>query len=182
MLWNDVEVVNTQGKPASLGEVGEIKIKGSVTMKEYWNRPEATAETLKDDWLYTGDLARVDEDGYYFIVDRAKDMIVTGGLNTYPVEIENVIYSHPGISHAAVIGIPHEVWGEMVTAVVTLKPGELLSEEELIKFCREKLADYKTPKLVKIVEEMPMTSSGKILKRVLRENYSGRTEYFDSSS
>ena len=181
MMWNEIEVVNEEGKPiAPGGEIGEIKIKGSVNMKEYWNRPEATAEALKDGWLYTADLASVDEDGFYFIVDRAKDMIVTGGLNTYPAEIENIIFTHPDVAQAAVIGVADEKWGEVVTAVVAPKPGMIIIEEELIKFCREKLADYKTPKKVIFVDELPMTSSGKILKRQLREQYSSRKEHFDT--
>ena len=107
----------------SPGEIGEIIIRGPVIMREYWNNPEATAETVRDEWLYTGDLARVDEEGYFYIVDRAKDMIVSGGLNTYPAEVENVIYSFPKVSQAAVIGLPHKVWGEMVAAVVRAETG-----------------------------------------------------------
>ena len=129
--------------------------------------------------MYTGDLARVDEDGYFYIVDRAKDMIVSGGLNVYPAEVENVIYSFPRVSQAAVIGLPHAVWGEMVVAMVVPKPGEAIGEEELRLFCRENLADYKCPKAVIFEKALPMSASGKVLKRSLREKYSGHTEHFD---
>jgi fatty-acyl-CoA synthase len=178
LLWNDVRAVNASGEVVLPGEIGEIALRGPVIMREYWNNPEATAESIKDEWLYTGDLARVDDEGYYFIVDRAKDMIVSGGLNTYPAEIENVIYSYAGVSQAAVIGVPHEVWGEMVVAVVVPKPGEKIEEEGLKAFCRENLADYKCPKSVIFAESLPMNTAGKVLKRVLREEYAGRVEHF----
>ncbi|MFO7962287.1 MAG: AMP-binding protein [Desulfobacterales bacterium] len=175
MMWNLIKVVNSDGNPISPGgEIGEILIKGSVVFREYWGMPEATAETIRDGWLYTGDLASIDEDGYYFIIDRVKDMIISGGLNIYPAEIENAIYMNPKVSQTAVIGLPHEKWGEIVTAVVVPRHGIDLTEEELVRFCRERLADYKSPKRVIFRKEMPMTSSGKILKRKLREEYSER--------
>jgi fatty-acyl-CoA synthase len=179
LLWNDVRAVNPEGQTVQAGEIGEIAIRGPVVMREYWNQPEATAETVKDGWLHTGDLARVDEEGYFYIVDRAKDMIVSGGLNTYPAEVENVIYSFPKVSQAAVIGLPHKVWGEMVAAVVVPKPGETISEAELIEFCRENLADYKCPKTVILSEALPLNTAGKVLKRQLREEYAGHSEHFD---
>jgi fatty-acyl-CoA synthase len=179
LLWNDVRAVDDEGRTVLPGEIGEILIRGPVVMREYWNKPEASRETLKDGWLHTGDLARVDEDGYFYIVDRAKDMIVSGGLNTYPAEVENVIYSFPKVSQAAVIGLPHEVWGEMVSAVVVPKPGETIDAEELIAFCKESLADYKCPKTVMVTESLPMNAAGKVMKRLLREKYAGRAEYFD---
>jgi fatty-acyl-CoA synthase len=178
LLWNDVRAVNGEGETVQVGEIGEIIIKGPVLMREYWNQPEATAEAVKDDWLYTGDLARVDEEGYFYIVDRAKDMIVSGGLNTYPAEVENVIYSFPKVSQAAVIGLPHKVWGEMVAAVVVSKPGETIEEAELIEFCRENLADYKCPKTVILSEALPLNAAGKVLKRQLREEFAGSSEHF----
>jgi fatty-acyl-CoA synthase len=178
LLWNDVRALNPQGQTVQAGEIGEIAIKGPVLMREYWNQPEATAETVKDGWLHTGDLARVDEEGYYYIVDRAKDMIVSGGLNTYPAEVENVIYSFPKVSQAAVIGLPHKVWGEMVVAVVVPKPGETIEEGELIAFCKENLADYKCPKTVILSEALPLNTAGKVLKRKLREEYAGHSEHF----
>jgi len=181
LLWNDVRAVNEEGETVQVGEIGEIAIRGPVLMRGYWNHPEATAETIRDEWLYTGDLARVDEEGYYYIVDRAKDMIVSGGLNTYPAEVENVIYSFPKVSQAAVIGLPHKVWGEMVAAVVVPKPGETIEEGELIEFCRETLADYKCPKTVILSESLPLNTAGKVLKRQLREEYAGHSEHFDIS-
>jgi len=179
LLWNDVRAVNGEGQTVQVGEIGEIIIRGPVLMREYWNHPEATAETVKDEWLYTGDLARVDEEGYFYIVDRAKDMIVSGGLNTYPAEVENVIYSFPKVSQAAVIGLPDKVWGEMVAAVVVPKPGETIGEGELIEFCRENLADYKCPKTVILSEALPLNAAGKVLKRQLRQEYAGHSEHFD---
>jgi len=179
LLWNDVRAVHPDGRFVSPGEIGEIILKGPTVMREYWNNPEATATTVQDGWLYTGDLARVDEDGYFYIVDRAKDMIVSGGLNVYPAEVEDVIYSFPRVSQAAVIGLPHAVWGEMVVAMVVPKPGEAIGEEELRLFCRENLADYKCPKAVIFEKALPMSASGKVLKRSLREKYSGHTEHFD---
>ncbi len=178
LLWNDVRAVDMAGQAISPGEIGEIILRGPVVMREYWNNRQATAETVRDEWLYTGDLARVDEEGYFYIVDRAKDMIVSGGLNTYPAELENVIYSFPSVSQAAVIGLPHDVWGETVVAVVVPKPGETIEEEELKAFCRRNLADYKCPKAVIFAEDLPMNAAGKVLKRALREKYAGRAEHF----
>jgi len=179
LLWNDVRAVNLDGQSVSPGQIGEIIIRGPVVMREYWHSPEASAEAIQDEWLYTGDLARLDEEGYFYIVDRAKDMIVSGGLNTYPAEVENVVYAYPGVSQAAVIGLPHKVWGEMVAAVVVPKGGEIIEEEELVKFCRGQLADYKCPKAVILEEALPMNAAGKVLKRLLREKYAGRAEPFD---
>ncbi len=178
MLWNDVLAVNGEGRTVSPGEIGEIIISGPVIMRAYWNNPEASAESVRDKWLYTGDLARVDEEGYFYIVDRAKDMIVSGGLNIYPAEVENVISSFPKVSQAAVIGLPHKLWGEMVVAVVLPKPGEAVEEEELKAFCRKNLADYKCPKAVILAEGLPMNAAGKVLKRSLREKYAGQSEHF----
>jgi fatty-acyl-CoA synthase len=179
LLWNDVRAVNLEGQACSPGEIGEIIIKGPVVMRAYWNNPEASRETIKDEWLYTGDLAKVDDEGYFYIVDRAKDMIVSGGLNTYPAEVENVIYSFPGVSQAAVIGLPDEVWGEMVVAVVVPKPGETIEEGELIAFCRENLADYKCPKNIVLTDALPLNAAGKVLKSLLREKYAGHAAHFD---
>ncbi len=178
LLWNDVRAVDPMGRDVSPGEIGEIAIRGPVVMREYWNNPGATAEAVREEWLYTGDLARVDDEGYFFIVDRAKDMIVSGGLNTYPAEVENVIYSFSGVSQASVIGLPHEVWGEMVVAVVVPKPGETIAEEDLKAHCRENLADYKCPKVVIFAQELPMNTAGKVLKRSLRERYAGQAAHF----
>ena len=152
-------------------QVGEIIVKGDTITPGYWKRPEETKEAIKDGWLYTGDLATIDEEGYVQIVDRKKDMIITGGENVYSVEVENVLYMHPAILEAAVIGVPDEKWGEAVKAVVVLKDGYSVTEEELIKFCKEHLASYKIPKSVDFVDSLPKTGSGKIYKKALREKY-----------
>jgi long-chain acyl-CoA synthetase len=135
-------------------------------MTGYWRNPELSAETLKDGWLHTGDLGRLDERGYLYIVDRKKDLIISGGENIYPREVEEVLYAHPGVREAAVIGVPDEVWGESVKAVVV--PVGDLAPDELIAFCRTRLARYKCPKAVELRAELPKTPSGKVLKRELR--------------
>lgn len=137
-------------------------------MDGYYKNPEATAEAIKDGWLYTGDIARLDEDGYLWIMDRKKDMIISGGVNIYPKEIEDVLTTHPGIADAAVIGVPHPEWGETVKAVLVAK-GEAPSQEELLAFCSKHLAGFKIPRIIEFVEVIPRNASGKILKHVLRE-------------
>ncbi|WP_282693485.1 long-chain fatty acid--CoA ligase [Streptomyces sp. CC208A] len=149
------------------GEIGEIAVKGHNVMKGYYNRPEATAEVMRDGWFRTGDLARRDEDGFYYVVDRSKDMIIRGGFNVYPREIEEVLMTHPAISLAAVVGVPHESHGEEVKAFVILAPGAEATPEELVAWGREQMAGHKYPRLVEIVEKLPMTATGKILKREL---------------
>jgi acyl-CoA synthetase (AMP-forming)/AMP-acid ligase II len=160
------EEVNCDSK-----EVGEIIVKGDIVTQGYWNKPEETASAIKDGWLYTGDLAVVDREGYVNIVDRKKDMIVTGGENVYSTEVENVLYSHPGILEAAVIGVPDAKWGEAVKAVVVLREGKEVTEEEIIRYCRDHIAHYKAPKTVDLVSELPKTGSGKIHKKTLRQRY-----------
>ncbi len=155
-------------------QVGEIIVKGDTITPGYWDRPEETKEAIKDGWLYTGDLATIDEEGYVQIVDRKKDMIITGGENVYSTEVENVLYMHPAILEAAVIGVPDEKWGEAVKAVVVLKDGYSVTEEELIKFCKKHLASYKVPKSVDFLDSLPKTGSGKIYKKALRERYWGK--------
>jgi long-chain acyl-CoA synthetase len=147
---------------------GEIHIKGHNVMKGYWKRPEATAEAVRNGWFATGDVATRDTDGDYFIVDRKKDMILRGGFNVYPREIEEVLYAHPAIAEAAVIGIAHPTHGEEVKAVVVLKVGATATEQEIIAHCREHLAAYKYPRVVEFVGVLPKTATGKILKRELR--------------
>ena len=149
------------------GEIGEIAIKGPNIMKGYYNRPEATAEAIRDGWFRSGDLGRKDDDGYYYIVDRSKDMIIRGGYNVYPREIEEVLISHPGVSLAAVIGVPHESHGEEIKAVVIRNKETELTEDELIAWAKEQMAGYKYPRIVQFVDELPMTATGKILKREL---------------
>jgi long-chain acyl-CoA synthetase len=153
--WNDV----------SEGEIGEIAIKGHNVMKGYLGNPEATDWAIKDGWFRTGDLARRDEENYYFIVDRAKDMIIRGGYNVYPREVEEVLYEHPAVATAAVVGIPHAELGEEVAAAITLKPGATATEDELRAFAKERVAAYKYPRVVWVTSELPMGPTGKILKR-----------------
>ncbi len=167
----EVRCVNALGEDVRVGEVGEIIARGPNVMKGYWNRPEETAATLKDGWLYTGDMATVDEENFFYIVDRKKDMIVTGGENVYSVEVENVIYTHPAVLEAAVVGVPDQKWGEAVHAVVVLKKDASLTEEELVNHCRGFLANYKVPKSVEFAAELPKSGAGKILKRNLRDQY-----------
>jgi fatty-acyl-CoA synthase len=144
-------------------------IKSDGNIRCYHNLPEATTETIRDRWIYTGDCGWIDPEGYVFIVDRKKDMIVSGALNIYPAEIENVLYEHPDVLECAVIGIPDETWGEAVRAIVVVKQGRQLTAEDLIEFCREKIAPFKRPRSVEFVEKLPRNVSGKILKRTLRE-------------
>ncbi|MEU9994007.1 long-chain fatty acid--CoA ligase [Streptomyces sp. NPDC050848] len=149
------------------GEVGEIAIRGHNVMKGYYNRPEATAEVIHDGWFRTGDLARRDEDGFYYIVDRAKDLIIRGGYNVYPREIEEVLLTHPAVSLAAVIGVPHDSHGEEIKAFVILEKDAVITADELVAWGREQMASYKYPRVVELVSSLPMTSTGKILKRQL---------------
>jgi len=168
-----LKVVKENGEEVSHNdtEVGEIIVKGDIVTPGYWGKPKETADALKDGWLYTGDLAVVDSEGYVNIVDRKKDMIVTGGENVYSTEVENILYSHPGILEAAVIGVPDPKWGEAVKAVVVLRQGQEATEKEIIDFCKERIARYKAPKSVDFMSELPKTGSGKIYKRGLKERY-----------
>jgi long-chain acyl-CoA synthetase len=164
----EMKIVDDRGTEAPQGEVGEIVIRGHNIMKAYWNRPEATAEAIDaDGWFHSGDLGKIDEDGYYFIVDRMKDMIIRGGYNVYPREIEEVIYEHPAVREAAVIGMPHDELGEEVAAVVALKEGEQLSTEDLQAFVKAQVAAYKYPRSIWFVDELPKSPTGKILKRAI---------------
>ncbi|UCG11426.1 MAG: long-chain fatty acid--CoA ligase, partial [Deltaproteobacteria bacterium] len=166
----DARVVDleTGTKEQQVGQPGELVIKGPQVMKGYWNMPEETAQTIKDGWLYTGDIAHMDEDGYVFIVDRKKDMIIAGGFNIYPRDIDEVLYEHPKIADAVTIGIPDPYRGETVKVFVVVKPGETLTEEEVFAHCKEKLAAYKIPRLVEFRDELPKTMVGKVLRKELR--------------
>ncbi len=171
-LWGvTMRVADAQDRPLPPGRenVGEILIRGHNVMKGYLGRPEATAEALRGGWLHSGDLGYMDEDGFYFIVDRAKDLVIRGGFNVYPREIEEVLYAHPGILEAAVIGKPDERLGEEVVAVVVRRAGSEVSAEEIIAYCRERLAAYKYPREIRFVDELPKGPSGKILKSALRD-------------
>ncbi len=150
-----------------VGEEGELLIKGPQVMKGYWNRPEETAETLRDGWLYTGDIAKMDEEGYFYIVDRKKDLVITGGYNVYPREVDEVLFEHPKIAEAVTAGIPDDYYGEVLKAYVVLKEGEEATAEEIIEFCSQKLARYKLPRQVEFRSELPKSAIGKILRREL---------------
>jgi len=163
-----MRLVGNDGADVPAGEVGEIAIRGHNVMKGYWGRPEATAEAIPDGWFRTGDLARVDEDGYYYIVDRKKEMIIRGGYNVYPREIEEVLHEHPAVAEVAVIGIPHPELGEEVAAAVALKPGGEATPEELRAFAKQRVAAYKYPRHVWLVTELPKGPTGKILRRAVR--------------
>jgi acyl-CoA synthetase (AMP-forming)/AMP-acid ligase II len=168
---SQMKLVNDLNEEVAVGEVGEIVVKGESVMKHYWNRPEETREVLRDGWYRTGDLARMDDEGYVYLFDRKKDTIISGGENIYPAEIEEVLCSHPAVQMAAVIGIPDKRWGESVKAIVTLKEGGKVTEEEIITFCKDRMAGYKKPKSVDFVDSIPTTATGKILRKDLRENY-----------
>jgi len=152
-----------------VGEVGEIAIRGPQVMKGYWNKPEETDLVLRDRWLYTGDIAKKDADGYFYIVDRKKDMIIAGGFNIYPREVEEVLFECPKIQEAAVIGVPDEYRGETVKAFVVLKVGVAATAEEIIAFCRERMAGYKVPRLIVFRDSLPKSGVGKYLRRELRK-------------
>ncbi len=164
------------------GQPGELVVKGPQVMMGYWNMPEETAATLRDGWLYTGDIATVDEDGYFFIVDRKKDMIIAGGYNIYPREIDEVLYAHPKVLDAVTVGVPDPYRGETVKAFVVPKPGETVTEEEIIQFCKSKLAAYKVPKAVEFRESLPKTMVGKILRKELRAEELRKMEEKKSST
>jgi len=159
------------------GEPGEIIIKGPMVMKGYWNNPEETANQLKDGWLYTGDIAVQDEDGYYFIVDRKKDMIIAGGFNIYPREIDEVLHQHPKIAQAISVGVHDDYRGETVKAFIVLKEGESMTEKDVIAFCKEKLVAYKVPKLIEFRDSLPQSAVGKVLRKVLREEEEAKKKH-----
>jgi long-chain acyl-CoA synthetase len=168
-VWGvQVRLVDPLDQDVPPGEMGEILLKGHNIMKGYYKKPDATAEAMRGGWFHTGDLGRMDEEGYIYITDRVKDMIIRGGFNVYPREIEEVIVTHPAVSLAAVVGVPHESHGEEVKAYIILKPGQVVNEDELIDWCRGCMAGYKYPRIIEIRETLPMTATGKILKRELR--------------
>jgi fatty-acyl-CoA synthase len=170
-LHNECRIVDESGRDVAVGEVGELWIKGPNITPGYWNRPEATAESITDGWLHSGDAARQDEEGYYYIVDRWKDMYISGGENVYPAEVEDVIYQLPDVAEVAVIGVPDERWVEVGKAVVVRKPGAELGEAEILRHCVGRLARYKVPKSVVFIDEIPHNATGKILKRELRDRF-----------
>ncbi|MBY8988203.1 MAG: long-chain-fatty-acid--CoA ligase, partial [Candidatus Lokiarchaeota archaeon] len=166
---NKMKIVDENGEDVPPNTKGEIIIKGDNVMKEYFKNPEANSETLKNGWLYTGDIGHMDDDGFFFITDRKKDMIIRGGENIYPREIEEVLYSHPSVSLATVIGVRDKIYGELPKAFIVLKEGESINEEEIIEFCKQNLADFKIPKYVEFRDSFQQTPTGKIMKQPLRE-------------
>lgn len=170
-LNNRLRVVNEQGGDVPRGEIGEVVVRGPIVFKEYYKDPEATKAAIREGWLHTGDMGKLDEEGYLYLVDRKKDMILTGGENVYSAEVENVLIRHPAILECAVIGLPHEKWGEAVTAVVSLKEGSIVDEKTIIDHCRSFIAGYKCPKSVIFLENLPRSSVGKVLKRELRKRF-----------
>jgi acyl-CoA synthetase (AMP-forming)/AMP-acid ligase II len=174
-VGTEIRVVDELDVPVPPGVEGEIVARGPTVMRGYWNRPAATAEALRGGWMHTGDIGRLDTDGYLYVLDRSRDMICSGGENIYPRVIEAVLYEHPAVADAAVIGVPHEHWGEAVKALVVLRPGTTTSDQEIIEFCRGRLAGFERPRSVEFVDVLPRNASGKVLKHVLRAPYwSGR--------
>jgi len=171
MALSRIRLVDDDMRDVAVGEVGEIVVRGDQVMLGYWRRPEANEEAFAGGWFHTGDMGRTDADGYVAIVDRKKDMIVTGGENVYSKEVEDVVYAVAGVAEASVIGLPDPHWGENVVAVVVVAPGATVTEGDIVGACRASLAGYKKPKRVFFVDELPRNASGKILKRELRERF-----------
>jgi long-chain acyl-CoA synthetase len=171
----DARIVNREtGEPLPPGQIGELAVKGPQVMAGYWNRPEETAAVLRDGWLHTGDLAVMDEDGFFAIVDRIKDVIIAGGFNIYPREVEEVLYEHPAVQHAAVLGVKDPYRGETVKAFIVLRSGLSVSAMQLDRWCRDRLAAYKVPHLYEFRDELPMSMVGKVLRRKLAEEEAGK--------
>ena len=167
----ELRILDEEGGELPAGEIGEIAIRSQFNMIGYWHDPELTAAALVDGWLRTGDMAHMDALGYVYIVDRKKDLIITGGENVFPREVEEILYAHPAVLEAAVVGVPDPTWGESPLAIVVLRPQAQVAEQELVDFCRDRLAHYKCPKSVEFCDDLPKTPSGKVLKRTLREPY-----------
>ena len=172
-VLNEIKIVTPDGKEAKPGETGELLARGPNIMKGYWNRPEETAAALRDGWLYTGDVARIDEEGYVYLLDRLKDMVITGGENVYSSEVEAVLHRHPAVAEAAVIGVPDAKLGETIMAVIVPKPGTAPTEDEIAQHCRQSLGGYKIPRRFAFVERLPRSAMGKVLKTSLRDTYDG---------
>ena len=167
----EIRILDAEGRQLPQGEVGEIVVRTRQIMKGYWRLDEATAKAVRDGWFYSGDAGYFDKDGYLYIHDRVKDMIVSGGENIYPAEVESALFAHPAVADVAVIGVPDEQWGESVKAVVVCKPGAVVTPAMLIAFARERIAGYKVPRSVDFIDILPRNPTGKLLKRELRKPY-----------
>lgn len=167
----ELKIFDEQDSELPLGKMGEVVVRGDIVMKGYWNKPDDTAETLRNGWLHTGDLGMMDDEGYIYIMDRKKDMIISGGINIYPREVEEVMLRHPAIHEVAVIGVPDPIWGESIKAIVVLRDGVKATEEEIIGFCKDNIASFKKPKSVEFVDSLPKSAYGKIPKREIREKF-----------
>lgn len=173
----ELRLLDEAGREVPVGEMGEVCVRSAAVMLGYWNDPEATREVIKGGWLHTGDIGRLDESGYLYLLDRKKDLIVSGGSNIYPREVEEVLIAHPAVASVAVIGTPDRHWGESVHAVVVLEPGATVTAAELIAFCESRIASYKKPRTVEFISELPLSGVGKVLKRELRDRWlTARTE------
>lgn len=171
IIMSQVRIVDNNDHDVPVGEVGEIITRGPHMMKGYWKREKETKETMKGGWIHTADMAYMDQDGYIYIVDRKKDMIISGGMNVYSAEVEFALMRHPSVFQAVVIGVPDEKWGEAIKAIVVLKPGAAIAEAELMAFCREQLSAYKRPKSIDFIDQLPLTPYGKLDKKVIRSQY-----------
>ena len=169
----EARIVDDDDRDVAPDTVGELVLRGRNIFAGYWMLPKETAEAFRNGWFHTGDLGRIDDEGFITLVDRKKDMVITGGENVYPVEVEQVLVRHPAVREAAVFGVPDEKWGETVVAAAALEPGTTASAEELIAYCRERLAHFKCPTRVEVVDELPRNATGKVLKRELRTTYGG---------
>jgi long-chain acyl-CoA synthetase len=173
-IGNEMQVVDDDDKEVADGDLGEIVLRGENILKGYYRNPEATATAFRNGWFHTGDIGYRDKDGFFFIVDRKSDMIIRGGENIYPREIDEVLYQHPSVAAAATIGVPDQLYGEEVAAFVVLKEGGEATDEEIVSFCRSRLADYKCPKTIRIVSEIPKGPTGKLLKRELASQFAAK--------
>jgi len=171
VFGKQIKILDPDGNEMKPGEIGEIYTRGINIFKGYLKNPEATKAAFRGDWCAVGDMGYVDEENYLYLVDRKNDMIISGGENIYPTEVENVIYAHPSVREVAIVGVPDEFWGESVKAVVLLKDGMSATQEEIVEFTKGKLAGYKRPRSVDFVKELPMTPTGKILRRLVKEKY-----------
>jgi fatty-acyl-CoA synthase/long-chain acyl-CoA synthetase len=171
VLMSQVKIVDENGNELGSNQPGELITRGPHMMKGYWQRPDETKKTIVGGWLHTGDMAQIDQDGYIYLIDRKKDMIISGGMNIYSAEVEHILSQHPGVNEVIVIGLPDEKWGEIVCGIVVRKSGTQVNEEELIKFAGERLSSYKKPKRIEFVDHIPRTTVGKLDKKLVRSQY-----------